>query len=61
MYNRDIFKQLKDKFGEEKMPIICDAITELYRLLFEDGDKNAEFEKIWWNSAMHYFPTTKPT
>jgi hypothetical protein len=52
MYNIEIYNSLKEKFGTFNMPLICDGIAHLYKLLYESGDKNAEFEHVWWSSIM---------
>ena len=57
MFNQEIYDHLSDKFGTFNMPLICEAIAEMYATMWFNEEAGAhknnelKYEADWWKSA----------
>lgn len=53
MYNQDIYNKLEEKFQVFNMPLICEGIAEMFKLMAEESPNNdMKYEATWWTSAI---------
>lgn len=53
MFNKDVFEKMSEKFGEEKMPLLCEAFAYMFDLGTEDAkirkiEADYSHDRDWW-------------
>lgn len=55
MFNKDVFEKMSEKFGKDKMPLICKAFEYMFELGDEDVRKRGlssdfDHDRDWWKA-----------
>ena len=55
MFNKDVFEKMSEKFGKERMPLICEIMEYMFHLGDEDTKKrglSSDFshDRDWWKA-----------
>lgn len=52
MQNKELYKELKNRFGKKAMSQFCIMLSEMYDIIYQTSTKecinDASYERDWW-------------